>query len=51
MKPSLERVLDGRHLDEGEAGDLLRELAEGSASPTVMGALLAALRAMGVTEA
>ena len=51
MRPSLERVLDGRHLDEGEAGDLLRELADGNASPTVMGALLAALRAKGETEA
>ena len=49
MRVSLERVLDGRHLEEGEAGDLLRELAAGSASPTVMGALLAALRAKGET--
>lgn len=50
MRPVLERVLDGNHLDETEASDLLRELAAGDASPTVTGALLAALRAKGENE-
>ncbi len=45
----LEHLLSGLHLSEGQAGDMMRLLAEGSLEPARAGALLAALRANGET--
>jgi anthranilate phosphoribosyltransferase len=45
----LERLLDGEHLSEGEAGGLMRALTDQTLPPAVAGALLAALRAKGET--
>ena len=41
----LERLLNGEHLAEAEAADLMRDLATGDIDPALSGALLAALRA------
>jgi len=45
----LEQLLDGRSLSEGEAAGLLALLAAPDIAPAMAGALLAALRAKGVT--
>ena len=50
-KMMLEKLLDGAHLSESEAGGLMRTLAEGSLEPAQAGALLAALRANGENAA
>ena len=42
-KAMLEKLLQGQHLTESEAGDLMRTLAEGTLEPAQAGALLAAL--------
>ena len=47
----LEHLLQGRDLGEGQAADLLRQLAVADPSPALAGALLVALRAKGVTAA
>lgn len=49
MKRLLERLLDGAHLTESEAADLLRALAGGSLPHPMAGAFLAALRLKGET--
>jgi len=49
MRELLDRVLDGGHLDVGEADALLRALAGGEVDPVLAGALLAGLRAKGET--
>ena len=49
LRQVLERLLDGRDLTEAEAGDLLRSLTDAAVGPAMAGALLAALRAKGVT--
>jgi anthranilate phosphoribosyltransferase len=46
-KALLEQLLDGQHLSEGQAGELMQLLAEGSLEPARAGALLVALRANG----
>jgi anthranilate phosphoribosyltransferase len=43
----LEQLLNGEHLTEDQAGDLMRLLAEGTLEPARAGGLLAALRANG----
>ncbi len=48
-KALLEQLLDGQHLSEEQAGDLMRLLAEGALEPARAGALLAALRTLGET--
>ena len=45
----LDRLLDGQHLSETEAFDLMHRLAEGEMAPPLAGALLAGLRAKGET--
>ena len=45
----LERLLNGEHLAEAEAADLMRDLATGDIEPALAGARLAALRAKGET--
>ncbi len=50
-KAMLEKLLDGGHLTEAEAGDLMRQLAEGTLEPAQAGALLAGLRVNGETAA
>jgi anthranilate phosphoribosyltransferase len=45
----LEHLLDGRHLSEAQAASLLRLLTAPDLAPAMAGALLAALRAKGVT--
>ncbi|HEX4023967.1 MAG TPA: anthranilate phosphoribosyltransferase [Steroidobacteraceae bacterium] len=45
----LDRLLDGEHLSEAEAGKLLAALTAAELAPALAGALLAALRAKGVT--
>ncbi len=47
----LDRLLDGQHLTEAEAGQLLAALTAAELAPAMAGALLAALRAKGVTAA
>ncbi|MGH8141194.1 MAG: anthranilate phosphoribosyltransferase [Steroidobacteraceae bacterium] len=47
----LDRLLDGQHLPEAEAGRLLAALTAAELAPAMAGALLAALRAKGVTAA
>jgi anthranilate phosphoribosyltransferase len=49
MTTQLERLLEGRHLDEEEAHDLLAALTSEGVLPAVAGAVLAALRAKGET--
>lgn len=49
LRDTLERLLQGRNLDEPEAADLLRALTDPSLAPAMGGALLAALRAKGLT--
>jgi anthranilate phosphoribosyltransferase len=46
-KALLEQLLEGTHLQEAQAGELMRLLAEGTLEPAQAGALLAALRANG----
>jgi len=46
---TLDRLLDGQNLAEREAGDLLDALTSTDMMPAMAGALLAALRAKGVT--
>jgi anthranilate phosphoribosyltransferase len=48
---TLEHLLQGRDLTEDEAADLLRQLATPELAPALAGALLAALRAKGITPA
>jgi anthranilate phosphoribosyltransferase len=47
----LDRLLDGAHLSESEAGQLLAVLTDAALAPAMAGALLAALRAKRVTAA
>lgn len=49
MTPTLEKLLDGGDLSEQEAGDVLRALTAPDLPAAMAGALLAALRAKGVT--
>jgi anthranilate phosphoribosyltransferase len=49
MRPTLEALLDGRALDESSAHGLLLALTDPTLPPALAGALLAALRAKGVT--
>ncbi len=48
LRESLERLLERQHLSEAEASATLRALTDGTASPAMAGAVLAALRAKGV---
>jgi anthranilate phosphoribosyltransferase len=48
---TLDRLLDGQNLTERESGELLATLTAPELSPALAGALLAALRAKGVTAA
>lgn len=49
MRSVLDRLLDGTNLSETEAGHLLSALTDAQLPPAMAGALLAALRAKGVT--
>jgi anthranilate phosphoribosyltransferase len=49
LRATLERMLEGVHLSQQEAGELLRALTAEDLAPALAGALLAALRAKGVT--
>jgi anthranilate phosphoribosyltransferase len=49
LSATLDRLLDGGNLTADEAGDLLQALTAGELAPAMGGALLAALRAKGVT--
>lgn len=49
LRTTLDRLLDGHHLTQQEAADLLRALTAEDLPPALVGALLAALRANGVT--
>jgi len=51
LNDTLDRLLDGQNLTERESGELLAALAVPEVSPVLAGALLAALRAKGVTAA
>jgi anthranilate phosphoribosyltransferase len=51
LRDTLESLLQGKSLAEGEAEDLLRALTGADLPPALAGALLAALRAKGVTAA
>jgi anthranilate phosphoribosyltransferase len=51
LRGVLEALLEGHSLDEHAASDLLFALTDGSVAPAVAGAVLAALRAKGVTAA
>lgn len=51
MRRTLERLLEGRDLDESEAGDLLLALTDPELPQATKGALLVALRAKGETAA
>lgn len=51
MNAFLEKVLDGQHLEEWEAADVLLGLTDEGLPPALSGALLAALRAKGETAA
>ena len=51
LRAVLERLLGREDLDEAEAADVLQRLTTGSVPPALAGALLAALRAKGVTPA
>ena len=48
-RTALDRLLDGEALSEHEAGQLLAALTDPELAPALAGALLAALRAKGVT--
>src|SRR5580693_3751787 len=50
-RDTLDHLLEGRDLDEGEAGRLLELLTAADLAPAMAGALLAAVRAKGVTPA
>jgi anthranilate phosphoribosyltransferase len=50
-RATLEHLLEGRDLTEGQAGTLLDQLAGADLAPALAGALLAALRGKGVTAA
>jgi anthranilate phosphoribosyltransferase len=47
LRKSLERLLEGHHLSENEAGELLNELTRPETAPALVGAVLASLRAKG----
>jgi anthranilate phosphoribosyltransferase len=49
LNVTLDRLLDGNHLSADEAGELLQALTASDLAPAMGGALLAALRAKGVT--
>jgi anthranilate phosphoribosyltransferase len=49
LRDTLEHLLSGRNLDEEQAGELLRTLTSPDIAPAASGAVLAALRAKGVT--
>lgn len=49
LRATLERLLDGHHLSEHQAAELLVALTDPTLPPALGGALLAALRAKGVT--
>ena len=49
LRETLERLLNRQDLTEAEAGDLLGALTDAAMSPAMGGALLAALRAKGLT--
>ena len=49
LRMVLDQLLDGRDLTESEAADLMRALTDPALAPAMAGALLAALRAKGVT--
>ena len=49
LRPLLERLLDRKNLSEDEAGVILSALADPTTPPALGGALLAAVRAKGVT--
>jgi anthranilate phosphoribosyltransferase len=49
LRDTLERLLNGQHLAEAEAADLLVALTDSAMAPAMAGALLAALRAKGLT--
>jgi anthranilate phosphoribosyltransferase len=49
LQATLERMLEGVHLSQQQAGELLRALTAEDLSPALAGALLTALRAKGVT--
>jgi anthranilate phosphoribosyltransferase len=49
LRETLEQLLSGKSLDEEAAGDLLRALTSAETPPAMAGALLAGLRAKGVT--
>src|SRR5258706_11055352 len=51
LNHTLDRLLDGQNLTERESGELLAALTVPELSPVLAGALLAALRAKGVTAA
>src|SRR5258705_3843416 len=51
LNHTLDRLLDGQNLTERESGELLAALTVPEISPVLAGALLAALRAKGVTAA
>jgi anthranilate phosphoribosyltransferase len=49
LRDTLEQLLNGKPLTEGDAGELLRALANADTPPALAGALLAALRSKGAT--
>ena len=49
LRSTLERLLEGRHLDEAQADELLVAMTDPQVPPALAGALLAALRRNGVT--
>src|SRR5215469_7194022 len=49
LQKLLDRLLEGEDLEEPEAEQLLRALTDAELSPALAGALLAALRAKGLT--
>lgn len=49
LRETLDRLLEGQSLTEAQAGELMLALTDGSMAPAMAGALLAALRAKGVT--
>jgi anthranilate phosphoribosyltransferase len=51
VRAVLDRLLDGEDLSETEAGQLLSALTDADLAPAMAGAVLAALRAKGVTAA
>jgi len=51
VRVTLDRLLDGVNLSEGEAAQLLTELTDPQLAPALAGALLATLRAKGITAA